>query len=123
MVLVIGLALGACSGGDGNSVAMQSGQRFEPEELTVDVGATVTFVNESADAHTVTAYEEGLPADAPYFSSGGFESEDEARDDVAGGLLSQGEEFEVTFDAPGTYRYFCIPHESSGMTGSIVVEE
>ena len=123
MVLVIGLALGACSGGDGNSVAMQSGQRFEPEELTVDVGAAVTFVNESEDAHTVTAYEEELPADATYFSSGGFDSEDEARDDVAGGLLAQGEEFEVTFDAPGTYRYFCIPHESSGMIGRIVVEE
>jgi plastocyanin len=120
---MIALALGACSGGDGNSVAMQSGQRFEPEELTVDAGVTVTFVNESDEAHTVTAYEEDLPADASYFSSGGFESEDEARDDVAGGLLSQGEEFEVSFDVPGTYRYFCIPHESSGMTGRIVVEE
>ena len=120
---MIALALGACSGSDGNSVAMQSGQRFEPEELTVDAGATVTFVNESDEAHTVTAYEEDLPADASYFSSGGIESEDEARDDVAGGLLSQGEEFEVTFDVPGTYRYFCIPHESSGMIGRIVVEE
>ncbi|MGH2699836.1 MAG: plastocyanin/azurin family copper-binding protein [Actinomycetota bacterium] len=32
-------------------------------------------------------------------------------------------EFEVTFDQPGTYGYFCIPHEGSNMTGSVWVEE
>ncbi len=125
-MLVIGPALGACAGGDGgddNTVAMQSGQRFEPETLTVSAGTTVTFVNDSDEGHTVTAYEEELPEGAPYFSSGGFESEDAARDDVAGGLLSTGEEFEVTFDQPGTYGYVCIPHEGSNMTGSVVVEE
>ncbi|MGH2702902.1 MAG: cupredoxin domain-containing protein [Actinomycetota bacterium] len=126
VVLVIGLALGACAGGDGgdgNTVAMQSGQSFDPGTLTVSSGATVTFVNDSDEGHTVTAYEEELPEGAPYFSSGDFESEDEARDDVAGGLLSAGQEFEVTFDQPGTYGYFCIPHESSNMSGRIVVEE
>ncbi len=125
-MLVIGLALGACAGGDGgddNTVAMQSGQRFEPETLTVSAGTTVTFVNDSDEGHTVTAYEEELPEGAPYYSSGGFESEDAARDDVAGGLLSTGEEFEVTFDQPGTYGYVCIPHEGSNMTGSVVFEE
>jgi plastocyanin len=125
-MLVIGLALGACAGGGGgddNTVSMQSGQRFEPGTLTVSAGTTVTFVNDSDEGHTVTAYEEELPEGAPYFSSGGFDSEVAARDDVAGGLLSTGEEFEVTFDQPGTYGYFCIPHEGSNMTGRIVVEE
>ncbi|MGH2827078.1 MAG: cupredoxin domain-containing protein [Actinomycetota bacterium] len=101
---------------------MEPGQRFEPQALTVDAGATVTFLNESEDAHTVTAYEEELPETASCFASGGFEGEDEARDDTAGGLLPPGEEFEVSFDIPGTYRYFCVPHESSGMTGRVVVE-
>ena len=126
VTLVIGLALGACAGGGGggdNAVAMQAGQRFEPGTLTVSPGTTVTFVNDSDEGHTVTAYDEELPEGVPYFSSGGFETEDEARDDVAGGLLSAGEEFEVTFDQPGTYGYFCIPHEGSSMTGSVVVEE
>jgi plastocyanin len=122
-ILVVALALGACFSGDGNTVAMQSGQRFEPEVLTVDAGETVTFVNESEDAHTVTAYENEIPKAASYFSSGGFANENEARDDLAGGLLSAGEKFDVRFEMPGTYQYFCIPHEDSGMVGRIVVEQ
>ncbi len=43
---------------------MESGQRFEPEALTISVNETVTFVNESGDAHTVTAYEDALPEGA-----------------------------------------------------------
>lgn len=122
-MLVIVLALSACSEDDGTAVRMESGQRFEPEVLIISVNETVTFLNESGDAHTVTAYEDALPNGASYFASGGFLSEDEARDDVAAGLLSSGESFEVKFDSAGTYRYFCIPHESSGMTGRIVVEK
>ena len=122
-MLVIGLALSACSEDDGTAVRMESGQRFEPEVLIISVNETVTFVNESGDAHTVTAYEDALPNGASYFASGGFLSEDAARDDIAGGLLSSGESFEAKFDDPGSYRYFCIPHGASGMTGRIVVEK
>ncbi|MBA2311955.1 MAG: copper-binding protein [Actinobacteria bacterium] len=102
---------------------MESGRRFEPGMLTISAGETVSFASESEEAHSVTAYEDGLPESASYFASGGFETEGEARDDVAGGLLSQGQSFEVKFDVPGTYRYFCLPHEDQGMTGRIVVEE
>ena len=122
-IVTIGIALGACSQDDGTVVRMESGQRFEPEVLTIAVNETVTFMSESRDAHTVTSYEDALPEGASYFASGGFEGEDEARDDLAGGLLSTGDSFEVTIDSPGTYQYFCIPHEDSGMTGRIVVEE
>ncbi len=122
-MLVIGLAFGACSEDDGSAVRMESGQRFEPEVLTISVNETVTYVNESGDAHTVTAYEDVLPEGASYLASGGFVGEDEARDEVAGGLLSSGESFGARFNVPGSYRYFCIPHEASGMTGRIVVEK
>lgn len=122
-MVVIVLAVGGCSGGDGNTVTMESGRRFEPGRLTISAGETVSFTSESDDAHSVTVYEDGLPEGASYFASGGFESEGEARDDVAGGLLSPGESFEVKFDVPGTYRYFCIAHEDLGMIGRIVVEE
>lgn len=122
-MVVIGLAVGGCSGSGGNTVTMEPSRSFEPVMLTIPAGETVSFVSESDDAHTVTAYEDGIPENASYFASGGFESEGKSRDDVAGGLLSPGENFEVTFDVPGTYRYFCIPHEDLGMTGRIVVEE
>lgn len=119
------LALAACSGDDatGTSVAMTAGQTFDPEELTVTAGQTVTWTNESSESHTVTASEDGLPEGASYFASGGASSEDAARDDLEDGLLSEGETFELTFDEPGAYRYVCIPHEEQGMVGTIVVEE
>lgn len=101
---------------------MASGQRFAPEEITVSAGDTVVFTNTSSEAHSVTAYLEDIPEGADYFTSGGFESESEARDNITETLVRSGGSFEVTLEEPGTYRYFCIPHEGAGMVGEIVVE-
>lgn len=122
-LLLVALALAAGCSDDGAAsgaatVEMLEGQRFAPEVLTVSAGTTVTFVNGSAEAHTVTAYG-GVPE---YFSSGGFESEEAARDDLAGALVGQEATYEVTLDEPGTYEYFCIPHEQQGMKATIEVE-
>ena len=72
LLLLAALALAAsCSSGSasgGDTVVMADGQRFDPASLTVAPGTTVTFVNESAEAHTVTA-DDGAPE---YFASGGF---------------------------------------------------
>ncbi|MGH2736480.1 MAG: cupredoxin domain-containing protein [Actinomycetota bacterium] len=118
---VLVLIASACSSSE-LEVAMAD-QRFEPETITVSVGETVTFVNEDGEQHTVTAVEDSIPDDAEYFASGGFESEREARESLSEGLLAQGETFEVTLEVPGTYEFFCIPHEQSGMRGTIEVEE
>lgn len=120
-LLLVALALPACTDGASGPnvvVEMGEGQRFTPDVAVVQAGTTIRFVNESSEAHTVTAYD-----DAPvYFASGGFESEEEARDNLAEGLVGQEGTFEVTFDEPGTYRYFCIPHEDQQMEGTIEVE-
>ena len=71
---------------------------FQPYSLEVSPGATVTWVNNSDAAHTVT-------------------SDDLAFDDS--GLIEPGDSFSQTFDQPGAYRYKCGPHP--GMTGGIVV--
>lgn len=102
---------------------MVPGRRFDPVTITVRVGTTVEWVSRTDDAHSVTAYEDSLPNGAEYFASGGFSNEEGARENVADGLLEEGDRFEVTFETPGTYEYFCIPHESDGMTGTVVVEE
>jgi plastocyanin len=101
---------------------MLEGQRFDPANITIKAGETVTWVNESDEAHTVTAYGNEIPEDATYFASGDAPTETEARDSLSEGLLQSGDTFEVTLDRPGTYEYYCIPHESSGMKGTIVVE-
>ena len=112
----------ALGGSDTPRVSMAEGFVFAPERLRVDRGTTVRWVNDSDVGHTVTAYDDGLPEGATYFASGGFEGERAARNDVRGGLLDAGETYEHTFEAVGRYEYVCIPHESSGMTGTVVVE-
>ncbi|PGF14976.1 halocyanin [Natrinema sp. CBA1119] len=98
---------------------------FLPAEYEVSVGDTVIWKNTSEADHTVTAYEALIPDDAEYFASGGYESQAAAYDawDDRGGRLGTRETFEHTFEIPGTYEYFCIPHEGAEMTGEIVVSE
>ena len=114
--------VGACSDEEPN-VDMTAEHSFDPESISVEANQTVTFTNDSNESHTVTAYEDGFLQGAEYFSSGDFSGEDEARANVAEGLIRSGEGFNVTIGEPGTYSYFCIPHEGDGMIGTIVVEE
>ena len=77
---------------------------FDPIGFYVDPGTTVRF-KIAAGAHSATAYESRVPSDASAFDSG---------------VISSGA-FEYTFEEPGTYDYYCIPHKSVGMVGRIVV--
>lgn len=77
---------------------------FDPIGLHVEPGTTVRF-EIAAGAHSATAYESRIPTGATAFDSG---------------ILSSGS-FEYTFETPGTYDYYCIPHKSVGMVGRIVV--
>lgn len=101
---------------------MTSGRRFVPDSITVSTGEVVTFTNDDDESHTVTARQGSLEGRMAYFASGGASSEAEARAHLQVGLLAEGETFEVSFGEAGTYRYFCIPHESQGMKGTIVVQ-
>ena len=99
---------------------------FHPGTYEASVGDTVVWKNTSGADHTVTAYEDLIPADAEYFATGGYESQSAAYDaweTDRGGRLGTRRTFEHTFEVPGTYEYFCIPHEGAGMIGKIVVSE
>lgn len=82
---------------DGEVVAMAF-FAFEPEELTVPAGTTVTWVNEDTVRHTATADDGTFDVDTP----------------------EEGDEGSFTFDEPGEYSYVCEVHAS--MTGTITVE-
>ena len=75
---------------------------FEPCELTINVGDTVTFVNNELPPHNV------IFADHDVLSHG----------DLA---CVAGESFEVTFEQPGDYAFQCDPHAGAGMKGVIHV--
>ncbi|MDG5776917.1 plastocyanin/azurin family copper-binding protein [Haloarculaceae archaeon H-GB2-1] len=103
-----------------------STREFKPAEIEVSAGSTVVWRNTSSHAHTVTAYDDSLPDGADYFASGGFENQTAAQQgwfDGAGGALYSGDVYEHTFEVPGEYVYFCIPHEASRMVGTVTVTE
>lgn len=77
---------------------------FDPQELTVSVGTTVRWVNDSDLPHTTTA------------DDGVWDS----------GNMDAGATFEFTFEEPGEYPYYCEFHGGpggEGMSGTITVTE
>lgn len=97
-------------------VTMTDQVEFEPSTVTIKPGQTVEWTNPSRLVHTVTADPEKaanrehvqLPGEAETFDSG---------------VIRPAETYRQTFTVPGSYRYFCIPHEAAGMVGEIVVED
>lgn len=126
--LATSVSIAGCLSSAGDyDVGMQS-NAFVPETIEISVGETVIWENSGSRNHTVTAYEQTLPAGATYFASGGYGSEEAARDAWAeqldgGGDIQPGQRYEHTFEVPGNYGYFCIPHEPAGMVGTVVVTE
>lgn len=117
----IGLAGCLGAGASGPKVVDMVGLEFKPRRVSVAVGATVEWVNESEIGHTVTAYGDRIPAGAGYWASGGFETEAAARRDLAGGLITADGTYRHTFEVAGEHPYFCVPHEGSGMAGVVAV--
>lgn len=127
---LVGSLAGCVTGGssspeDAYDVGMTSID-FEPRELTVTPGTEVVWRNTNSRTHTVTAYEGTLPAGAEYFASGGFDSQAAAvaayNNALEGGIVTEGT-FSHTFEIPGSYGYFCVPHRDADMAGIIEVTE
>lgn len=96
-------------------VDMTNQLTFAPDTVRVEPGQTVRWENGSVIVHTVTAD----PAEASMEESVALP---EGADPFDSGTLDQDESFEHTFEVPGTYRYFCIPHEGTKMYGTVIVE-
>ena len=71
---------------------------FNPKQVTVKAGDTITWVNHDDIPHTVTSQTQAFRSKA----------------------LDTDDKFSFTFATPGTYPYFCALHPQ--MTGTIVVE-
>ena len=113
VALCLAVALSACGGGgsssdsggtastlaspDALSVDIR-GFAFQPAELTVEAGATVSWENFDSFAHSIV-----IEGDA--FADSG--------------RLEEGDRFDTTFAAPGRYPYICGIHNS--MKGTVVV--
>ena len=87
------------------NITMGSGGNlvFEPNEITISAGETVTFTNGDLPPHNMQV------ADHPELSHG----------DLA---FTAGESFDVTVADAGDYNIQCDPHAGAGMKGVIHVE-
>jgi len=92
------------AGGSATTIAIPSGAQglgnraYNPGNVTVPVGATVTWTNTDSVAHTSTA-------DGGRWSSG---------------TLGPGQQFSTTFSTAGTFAYHCTIHP--GMVGTVTVQ-
>jgi len=110
---------------DADHVVNMNAVAYDPAELTVEVGDKVAWKHAEGEPHSVTAAEDDLPEGASYWASGGFDSEDAAATgwENGEGAVTSGKAYVHTFETAGEHAYYCIPHETLGMTGTVVVEE
>ncbi len=70
---------------------------FRPAEITISPGTTVVWVNTSPTTHTVTDKERRWDS----------------------GFMQQGQRYQMTFETPGEYAYWCLLHPN--MEGKVIV--
>ena len=75
---------------------------YEPADLTFKVGERITFkITSETEFHTFTIDELDI-----------YETAD----------AGESYEFTITFETAGTYRLYCVPHETLGMIGEVIVQ-
>lgn len=110
-----GTSAGSSSAAKTATVNMTDANKFEPASVTIAKGGTVTWKNTSSTQHTST----DDPSKAANKADAALPSGAQPWDS---GMVDPGKTFTHTFDVAGTYKYFCIPHESVGMLGTVVVQ-
>lgn len=100
--------LAGCLGADGppepvetDTVVVPGEWVFEPEVIRVELGTTVTWINEGSHDHTVTFEGEGVSFDV---------------------VFEPGERVTYTFEQEGTFDYGCTYHPPD-MVGQVQVVE
>jgi plastocyanin len=79
--------------------------KFSPQDVTINVGDTIQWVWAS-NHHSSTSGTPGNP-------DGLWDS----------GILNKNATFSHTFTTPGVFPYYCTPHGSLGMVGSVTVND
>ena len=85
----------------------ETNECFIPHTVNIDVGGTVTWINDDTAAHTATS---GNPAESESVAAI-FDSS----------LVMVGNSFSYTFEEAGEYPYFCMVHP--WMAGMVIVGE
>ena len=88
---------------------------FDPRSVTIMVGDTVEWENAGNNVHHATDDSQMVIKGTDVRSPSGAATFDS-------GFMQPGETFTHTFTTPGVYKYVCAAHETSGMTGEVIVK-
>lgn len=81
----------------GENTVLIEDYKYNPAEITIKTGETITWINKDSVRHTATG------------------------DNFDTGLFGKDESAQVTFDEAGTFDYICTPHPY--MKGKVIIEE
>jgi plastocyanin len=84
---------------------------FQPDEIKVCKGDSITWVNNKGGPHNVVFDEEAIPS--------GVDKDKISMDDQLG---DEGATYTVKLDTAGTYGYYCEPHAGAGMKATVIVQ-
>lgn len=98
----VGIGLVSDTDPDVVEIHLTEDDRFDPSSVTISPGTTVRWINDTPTFHTITP-------------DGHSEWSRQEMND-------QGQVFTHTFNNTGEFDYFCEPHQSIGMVGTIIVE-
>jgi len=101
--LFLSMTLAAKAYADDIQMGYEGNLVFEPSEVTVNAGDTVTFVNNALPPHNIIV--DGRA--------------DLSRESL---MFSPGETQEIVFADAGDFNFKCAPHEGAGMKGVIHVK-
>lgn len=93
--------------------------RFDPPEVTIKAGQTITWQNESQMPHTATCDPAQNPVEKSHPE---YIALPAGAEPWGSKMLQPGDSYSHTFTVAGEYKYICIPHVMSGMRGTITVE-
>ncbi|MGH8013449.1 MAG: cupredoxin domain-containing protein [Candidatus Binataceae bacterium] len=88
---------------------------FQPKSVTITVGETVEWKNVGNSMHHATS-------DSSLAIKGTDVANPRGAQPFDSGFMRPGETFSHKFMMPGIYRYVCVAHEASGMSGTVIVK-
>ena len=104
-------------GGDKNTV-ITTGLKFEPKDITVKKGTTVTWKNGETISHTITSGKWGDVNEDTGLR--GTQTPDGEFDHALAAKGKEGDSFTYTFDEVGEFQYYCQPHLTMNATVTVV---
>ncbi len=115
-------AAGGGANHDVNMVLNGSKYEFQPSDLTIKAGETITFHNKSGGPHNVSFWADSIPKGADAVLKTAMPDQ---MAPLEGPLLTEQDgTYKISFtNAPtGEYKFYCLPHLALGMHGKISVQ-